>query len=355
MAGEFLPANGFDTYETQDKVLVGMSGGVDSSVTVRILQQQGFFVQGAVIRFSDAHQKAVDSALLAAQQLGVECMVLDVAELFEQEVIHPFCESYCKGETPNPCILCNPTVKFTALLAAADKLNFQYIATGHYARVETDHAGISHICIPESASRDQSYMLGRLNQSVLSRLLLPLGEFEKDDVRELAAEFNLSCADAPDSMEICFIPDNDYPNYIKARGFAGKKGHFISPEGKDLGAHQGVLHYTVGQRKGLGIALGKPAFVREICENGDIQLAYAGEEYFSSIQIRDLATADDAPLAAGEYLIKIRSAATPVPCSFDGESIITLPEPIRAPAPGQSAVFYLEDSVLASGFIVKAL
>ncbi len=355
MAGEFLPAGGFDTYETQDKVLVGMSGGVDSSVTVRILQQQGFYVQGAVIRFSDAHQKAVDAALEAAEQLGVECMVLDVAELFEQEVITPFCESYCKGETPNPCVMCNPTVKFTALLAAAEKLNFAYIATGHYARVETDNDGVSHICIPESAARDQSYMLGRLGQNVLSRLLLPLGEFEKDDVRALAEEFNLSCASAPDSMEICFIPDNDYAGYIKARGMAGKDGHFISPEGKDLGAHKGVLHYTVGQRKGLGIALGKPAFVREICANGDIQLAYAGEEYFSSIQIRDLATADGQGLPAGDYHIKIRSAATPAPCYFDGDATITVPEPIRAPAPGQSAVFYHENAVLGSAFIVSAL
>ncbi|MFI3169763.1 MAG: tRNA 2-thiouridine(34) synthase MnmA [Faecalibacterium sp.] len=354
MAGEFLPANGFDTYETQDKVLVGMSGGVDSSVTVRILQQQGFYVQGAVIRFSDAHQKAVDAALEAAEQLGVECMVLDVAELFEQEVITPFCESYCKGETPNPCVLCNPTVKFTALLAAADKLNFAYIATGHYARVETDNNGISHICLPESTARDQSYMLGRLGQNVLSRLLLPLGEFQKDDVRELATEFNLSCANAPDSMEICFIPDNDYAGYIKARGLAGKDGRFLSPEGKDLGAHKGVLHYTVGQRKGLGIALGKPAFVREICENGNIQLAYAGDEYFSTIQIRDLASANGEVLPQGEYLIKIRSAATPSPCYFDGDATITMPEPIRAPAPGQSAVFYHADAVLGSAFIVKA-
>ncbi len=355
MAGEFLPAGGFDTYEEQDKVLVGMSGGVDSSVTVRILQQQGFYVQGAVIRFSDAHQKAVDAALEAAEQLGVECMVLDVAQLFEQEVIAPFRESYCKGETPNPCVMCNPTVKFTALLAAAQTLNFAYIATGHYARVETDNDGISHICIPESAARDQSYMLGRLGQDVLSHLLLPLGEFEKDDVRALAEEFGLSCANAPDSMEICFIPDNDYAGYIKARGMQGKEGHFISPEGKDLGAHSGVLHYTVGQRKGLGIALGKPAFVREICQNGDIQLAYAGEEYFSTIQIRDLATADGQALPAGDYLIKIRSAATPAPCHFDGETTITVPEPIRAPAPGQSAVFYQENAVLGSAFIVKAL
>ncbi len=354
MSAEFLPPNGFDTYEEQDKVLVGMSGGVDSSVTVRILQQQGFFVRGAVIKFSDAHQKAVDAALEAAEQLGVECMVLDVEELFEQHVITPFCESYCKGETPNPCVMCNPTVKFRALLAAADELGFRYIATGHYARVETDDDGISHIAQPESAARDQSYMLGRLGQDVLSRLLLPLGEFQKDDVRALAAEFNLSCATAPDSMEICFIPDNDYAGYIKARGMAAKEGHFLSPEGKDLGAHKGVLHYTVGQRKGLGIALGKPVFVREILENGDVQLAWAGEEYFSRITIRALACANGDALPAGSYLAKIRSAAPLAPCHYDGNDTITFPEPIRAPAPGQSCVLYEDNHVLASGFIVKA-
>ena len=175
MSETLLPGSGFDTYEEQDKVLVGMSGGVDSSVAVRILQQQGFAVTGAVIRFSPAHDAAVEAAQKAAKQMDVECIVLDAQELFEQEVVAPFCADYCAGRTPNPCVRCNPAVKFTALLAAADKLGIQYIATGHYARVEVDGDGVSRIHLPESAARDQSYMLSRLDQDVLSRLILPLG------------------------------------------------------------------------------------------------------------------------------------------------------------------------------------
>jgi tRNA-specific 2-thiouridylase len=354
MSDEFLPARGFDTFETQDRVLVGMSGGVDSSVTVRILQQQGFAVLGAVIRFSPAHAAAVEQARTAAKQLGVECMVLDVQELFAQQVITPFCESYCRGETPNPCILCNPGVKFAALCTAADKLGIPYIATGHYARVEADEAGVSRIRRAYSAARDQSYMLYRLGQDVLSRLILPLGDFEKDDVRDMAREMGLSCADAPDSMEICFIPDGDYAAYIEARGLAGRAGHFIGPDGADLGAHQGVLHYTVGQRKGLGIALGRPVFIREIRENGDILLADAGDEFFRAVRIDGIATPDGAPLPAGAYDVKIRSAARPAAAVFDGIDTLTFAEPVRAPAPGQSAVCYRENAIWGGGFIRRA-
>lgn len=353
MAGEFLPGSGFDTFEEQDKVLVGMSGGVDSSVAVQILQQQGFAVTGAVIRFSPAHEAAVEAAKATAKQLGVECIVLDVQELFEKEVVGPFCASYCGGETPNPCVLCNPACKFSALLAAADRLGIQYIATGHYAKVETCEDGVCRIAQANSAARDQSYMLSRLGQEVLSRLTLPLGYFEKDDVREMARAMGLACADAPDSMEICFIPDGDYPAYIAAHGGVSKAGHFISPDGTDLGPHQGVLHYTVGQRKGLGLALGKPAFVSEIKENGDIQLAWAGDEYFSAFTVREVVTPDGKPLPAGEYQVKVRSAAKPTPCSYDGAGRVAFPEPVRAPAPGQSAVFYAGEYVMGSGFITR--
>lgn len=352
MNDTFLPGNGFDTYETQDKVLVGMSGGVDSSVAVRILQQQGFAVAGAVVKFSPAHEKAVTEAKHAAEQLGVECITLDARDLFEKSVIEPFCEDYCAGRTPNPCVWCNPSVKFTALLAAADRLGIQYIATGHYARVEIDNDGVSRIHQPQSLARDQSYMLGRLPQKVLSRLILPLGEFEKDDIREMARDFGLDCADAPDSMEICFIPDGDYASYIEERGLHGKAGRFISPDGADLGPHKGVLHYTVGQRKGLGIALGEPVFVKEILPNGDIQLARAGDEFACSISVADIATPDGAPLPAGDYMIKIRSAAKLASASFDGCDKISFAEPVRAPAPGQAAVFYRDGAVLGSGFII---
>ena len=345
---------GFNTFETQDKVLMGMSGGVDSSVAVRILQEQGFAVQGAVIRFSPAHDATVEAARQAADALGVELHVIDASELFEQQVVTPFCESYCEGRTPNPCILCNPGVKFRLLAEKADELGCPYIASGHYARVELCEDGLCRLCVPESAARDQTYMLYRLPQDILRRLVLPLGEFEKDDVREIARDIGLSCADAPDSMEICFIPDGDYSGFIRARGLTPKEGRFIGPDGEDLGPHAGVDHYTVGQRKGLGLAAGRPLFVKAILPGGDVQLAESGEEYSTRLTLSGIVTPDGKPLAGGDYRVKIRSAAKAVPCQFDGNHTVTFPEPVRAPAPGQSAVFYRGGFVFGGGFIVTA-
>ena len=345
---------GFNTFETQDKVLMGMSGGVDSSVAVRILQEQGFAVQGAVIRFSPAHDAAVEAARQAADALSVELHVIDASELFEQQVVTPFCDSYCEGRTPNPCILCNPGVKFRLLAEKADELGCPYIASGHYARVELCEDGLCRLCVPESAARDQTYMLYRLPQDILRRLVLPLGEFEKDDVREIARDIGLSCADAPDSMEICFIPDGDYSGFIRARGLTPKEGRFIGPDGEDLGPHAGVDHYTVGQRKGLGLAAGRPLFVKAILPGGDVQLAESGEEYSTRLTLSGIVTPDGKPLAGGDYRVKIRSAAKAVPCQFDGNHTVTFPEPVRAPAPGQSAVFYRGGFVFGGGFIETA-
>ncbi|MDD4850728.1 MAG: tRNA-specific 2-thiouridylase, partial [Gemmiger sp.] len=233
----------------------------------------------------------------------------------------------------------------------ADELGFGYIATGHYARVERCSDGLCRLCAPESAARDQTYMLYRLGQDVLSRLVLPLGDFEKEDVRDIARDIALPCADAPDSMEICFIPDGDYPAYIEKRGLAAKTGHFIGPDGEDLGPHAGVLHYTVGQRKGLGLAAGRPLFVKAIAENGDVLLAESGGEFATALTLTGIATPDGKPLPAGEYRVKIRSAAKAVPCTFDGNVTVSFPAPIRAPAPGQSAVFYRGGFVFGGGFI----
>ena len=344
---------GFNTFEEQDKVLMGMSGGVDSSVAVRILQEQGFAVQGAVIRFSPAHDAAVEAARDAAASLGVPLHIIDAVSLFEQEVIAPFCESYCAGRTPNPCVICNPTVKFRLLAEKADELGCSYLATGHYARVERCPDGVCRLCTPESAARDQTYMLYRLPQTILERLVLPLGEFEKEDVREIAQDIGLHCADAPDSMEICFIPDGDYAAYIRARGLDPKQGRFIGPDGRDLGPHSGVDHYTVGQRKGLGLSAGRPLFVKSILENGDIQLAESGGEFNSRITVGSMVTPDGLPLPNGDYCVKIRSAAQPVPCTYTNGTV-TFPEPVRAPAPGQSAVFYRGGFVFGGGLIESA-
>lgn len=352
-----MDAMGFNTYEKQDRVLVGMSGGVDSSVTVRILQEQGFAVEGAVIRFSPAHDAAVAAARDAARSLGVEVHVIDAAEAFDREVVTPFCESYCAGRTPNPCILCNPAVKFRLLAEKADELGIPYLATGHYARIERCSDGVCRICTAESTARDQSYMLYRLGRDILDRLILPLGEFEKSDVRDIAHDIDLRCADAPDSMEICFIPDGDYSAFIRARGMTPKAGRFIGPDGEDLGPHLGVDHYTVGQRKGLGLSTGRPLFVREILPDGNIRLAESGGEFNRRILVDSVVTPDGLSLADGEYLVKIRSAARPTACVVRCEdSVLTVdfPEPVRAPAPGQSAVFYRDGYVMGGGVILSA-
>lgn len=348
---------GFNTYEKQDRVLVGMSGGVDSSVTVRILQEQGFAVQGAVIRFSPAHDGAVAAAKDAARSLGIDVHVIDAAETFDREVVTPFCQSYCEGRTPNPCILCNPAVKFRLLAEKADELDIPYLATGHYARIERCTDGVCRLCTAESTARDQSYMLYRLGPDILDRLILPLGEFEKTDVRDIARDIELNCADTPDSMEICFIPDGDYSAFIRARGMTPKQGRFIGPDGEDLGAHLGVDRYTVGQRKGLGISAGRPLFVREIRPDGNIQLAESGGEFNQRITVGSIVTPDGLPMPDGEYLVKIRSAAKPAPCvtrCTDGILTVDFPEPVRAPAPGQSAVFYRDGYVMGGGLILSA-
>lgn len=359
MTDEICYGSEFSTFEKQDKVLVGLSGGVDSSVCIRILRDQGFDVQAAVIRFSPAHDAAVAAAVKVAEQLEVPLTIEDCTEQFERDIIAPFCEAYCGGVTPSPCVQCNPLVKFRALASVADRFGIRYIASGHYARV-TEENGVYYVQKAVSTTRDQSYMLYRLPQDILSRLCLPVGEFEKDDIRAMAAEAKLASADAPDSQEICFIPNGDYAAYIAARGLSGKGGRFIGPNSEDLGAHKGVLHYTVGQRKGLNVAYGEPLFIKRICENGDIVLARAGDDCYGGILLRELVRTDGAAYQAGEtLLVKIRSRATPVPCTVVAADNNTLrvyfAEPQRAPAPGQSAVFYNGELVVGGGVIVDMI
>ena len=349
----------FSTFEKMEKVLVGLSGGVDSSVCIQILKDQGFDVSAAVIRFSDAHDKAVEAAHKVAAQLNVFCYDIDASAEFERLVVDPFCRSYCQGETPNPCVLCNPGVKFRLLAQKADELGIRFIATGHYARVEEQDDGSYTVAKAESAARDQSYMLYRLDQDILSRLVLPLGEFEKQDIREIAQAMGLASADAPDSQEICFIPEGDYAAFIRDRGMESPAGNFIGPDGQDLGPHKGIAHYTIGQRKGLGIALGQPVFVKAIQPDGNILLGWAGEEFYRGVILRDVCTPSGQPLADGEYEAKIRSAASPALCLAkaqpDGTVALVFPTPVRAPAPGQSAVLYRGDVVMGGGFIQSIL
>lgn len=352
-------ANPFTPTASADKVLVALSGGVDSSVCVRILQEQGFNVEGVVISFSPAHAGTVAAAQRAAEELGIPLTVEHCEPLFEERVVGPFCEAYATGQTPNPCILCNPGVKFFTLLQAAGKKGIHYIASGHYARtVEKD--GTYYVARAASLARDQSYMLYRLPQEILSRLCLPVGEFEKPQIREMAAAYGLSSAALPDSQEICFIPDGDYAGFIEKRGITGKQGSFIAPTGEILAPHKGVLHYTAGQRRGIGLALGKPIFVKAILPSGDIQLGWAGEEFSAGIVLQNMVFTTGTPFVPGaSLLVKIRSRAELVPCTItqSGTEKVSLSfaQPQRAPAPGQSAVFYQDNCVVGGGIITQTL
>lgn len=335
------------------RVLMALSGGVDSSVGVRLLQRRGFEVSGLVIRFSPAHEAAVAAARRAAEELGIPLAVAEAEALFEEAVIVPFCAAYAAGRTPNPCVVCNPAVKFRLLAKAADEAGIPYIATGHYARVFRQD-GRFFVARAKSARRDQSYMLYRLPQAVLARLLLPAGETEKAAVRQMAGDNGLSSASAPDSQEICFIPDGDYAAYLHRRGITGKQGRFWAPNGADLGPHKGVEHYTVGQRRGLGLSLGRPAFVGSISPEGDVRLAFVEDTLAAGLALTDVLSADGTPLE-GEYSVKIRSMARPVPCRAwldeNGAQRVIFGQPQRSPAPGQHAVLYRDELVMGGGVI----
>ncbi len=352
---EISSGSGFSTYEERDKILVGFSGGVDSSVCVQILQEQGFDVYALFLRFSAAHDKHIQLAKDVAAQLNVPLTIHDCSEKFEKEIITNFCTEYCAGKTPSPCIICNPLVKFSAMESVANSMGINLIASGHYARVH-EQDGVFYIKKGISEKKDQSYMLYRLPQSILSRLCLPIGEFEKDHIRDIAKSAELINANAPDSQEICFIPDNNYAQYIMQKGFESAKGRFIGPNGQDMGPHKGILHYTVGQRKGLNISYSEPLFVKRILKNANIELAVSGSEFFKEIDIIDTVSTTGKNFCVNDtFFAKIRSRALPEPCKITcvnkNTATVTFDTPQRAPAPGQSLVFYKGDDIMGGGVI----
>ena len=330
------------------KVVLGFSGGVDSAVCAALLRRAGREVVGVYLDNTDekARQDAVDTAAF----LSIPLEIVPIAAELEEKVCAPFCASYLRGETPNPCILCNPAVKFKTLLAIADRLGAEAIATGHYARAE---GGALYKGRP---SNDQSYMLCRLRREQLSRLVLPLGGLEKRETRALAEQFELPVAHKKDSMEICFIPDKDYVGWMSLRGPLPPPGDFIF-HGQLVGRHEGVFNWTVGQRI-PGLHEGRKLYVARIdAETNRIELALWEELFKTEFLARDFNWLIDTPAAPLRASVRVRHtkweepACTATPQS-DGSVRIECDEPVRAPAPGQSAVLYDGERVLGGGFIV---
>lgn len=356
------------------KILVGMSGGVDSSVAVNVLRSHGFSPVGmyldmkhgnddAPVRIaseSDANGNAdLLSALQCAEKNGVELYKMGCEEAFRECVIKYFTEEYLAGRTPNPCTVCNRTVKFERLLAAAEMLGCEKVATGHYARIADDgETGRVFVKKGLDPRKDQSYMLWKLSQAQLSKLVFPLGEYVKTDVFKTAEKEGYIAADRDESLDICFLPDGvSYPAFIEERFGKCPEGDFISPDGEVCGRHKGIIHYTVGQRKGLGVALGEPVFILRI--DKETNRIYLGRK---SDEGTDTFTADSVnfmklPEAARfdcDCDVKIRYAASPVKAhiSHDGGILtVTTSEKVRAVTPGQSLVAYDGDDVLFGAVI----
>ena len=330
------------------KVVLGFSGGVDSAVSAVLLKKAGFEVHGLYL--DNAGGDARREAVASAEQMGVELSVLDVHGALEEKVCRPFTDCYLRGETPNPCILCNPTLKFPSLMEEADRIGAELVATGHYARAE---GGALYKGRP---ANDQSYMLCRLTKEQVSRLTLPLGSYEKKQVRALAEEFGLPAAHKKDSMEICFIPDKDYVGWMSRRTALPGPGDFVF-RGEVIGQHAGIVHWTVGQRI-PGLHEGRKLYVSRIdAEKNVIELALWEELFKTELLARDFNWLIEPP-AGGWIEASVRVRHTKweePPCRVtavaDGAARILCESPVRAPAPGQSAVLYRGEQLLGGGFI----
>lgn len=354
------------------KVVVGMSGGVDSSVAAWLLKQQGYEVIGVTMQIWQDEEElvqqenggccglsAVDDARRVAWQLDIPYYVMNFKREFKANVMDYFVEEYLHGRTPNPCIACNRYVKWESLLKRSLDIGADYIATGHYARVELLDNGRYALRQSATAAKDQTYALYNLTQEQLAHTLMPVGAYTKDEIRRMAEEIGLQVAHKADSQEICFIPDHDYAKFIEenAESVPGP-GNFVDMDGNVLGRHEGITHYTVGQRKGLNLAMGRPVFVVEIRPETNEVVIGESEDVFT-----DTLTCDRLNWMAIDGLhgkemqvtAKIRYSHRGAPCLIreagDGLVECRFLEKVRAVTPGQAVVFYDGEYVVGGGTI----
>ena len=351
------------------RVLVGMSGGVDSSAAAKLLIDMGYEVTGATIKMFDKSSlpgfsgKCGDSeaedAGRVCRTLGIEHLRLDFSQRFGKYVMDSFVNSYLSGETPNPCIECNAYLKFGAMLEFALENGYDYIATGHYAqRVFDEKTGEYLLMRPSDRSKDQTYVLYKLTQHQLSHTLFPLWGYEKAEIRRIAEKAGMINADKPDSQDICFVPDGDYASFIVNRsGVQPLPGDMLDTKGNILTQHRGIIHYTIGQRKGLGIALGKPAYVvdKNVTKN---TVTIGGDDMLlkSSLSLREVnwisGTAPSEPIeVTAKTRYSQREGKAIVFPEPESRARIVFEKPERAPAKGQAAVFYKGDVLLGGGTI----
>lgn len=353
----------YGTDNMKQKVVVGLSGGVDSSVAAYTLLSQGYDVIGVTMHvFGDVKEsRAVADAEKVAECLNIPHYVLDFTKEFKENVVDYFIGEYMAGRTPNPCVMCNHYVKWEALLLRAKEFGAEYVATGHYARIKQLDNGRYVVMNSATAEKDQTYALNQLTQEQLAHTLMPVGEYTKTKIRQIAKEAGIPVADKKDSQDICFIPDGDYHAFLEkyAPCELSKEGNFVNTEGKILGRHKGIVHYTIGQRKGLGIALGKPVFVSEIrpdlnevviSDTGDVFSKELCCNHLNFMAVEDLKEKE-------EVLAKVRYAHKGTPAIIEkiSEDMVkcTFKEDVRAVTPGQSVVFYQNDYVFGSGIITE--